>query len=67
MLDYIKEQLRRYDPDGLELDFQREITCFDIENRPDRSGDNDRFRPRRPGDDGRKRAAVGHKIRSASG
>lgn len=36
MLDYIKEQLRRYDPDGLELDFQREITCFDIENCPDR-------------------------------
>ncbi len=36
MLDYIKEQLWRYDPDGLELDFQREITCFDIENCPDR-------------------------------
>ncbi|NLB16278.1 MAG: hypothetical protein GX827_05640 [Clostridiales bacterium] len=36
MLDYIKEQLWRYDPDGLELDFQREITCFDIENCTDR-------------------------------
>ena len=29
MLDYIDEQLGMYDVDGLELDFQREIICFD--------------------------------------
>lgn len=29
MLDYIDEQLGRYDSCGLELDFQREIICFD--------------------------------------
>lgn len=28
MLGYIEEQLQRYDVDGLELDFMREITCF---------------------------------------
>ncbi|MBR0510790.1 MAG: hypothetical protein IJJ85_11795 [Clostridia bacterium] len=29
MLDYTKEQLLRYDVDALELDFMREIYCFD--------------------------------------
>ncbi len=29
MLDYTREQLLRYDADGLELDFMREIYCFD--------------------------------------
>ncbi len=29
MLDYIKEQLERYDVYGVELDFMREIFCFD--------------------------------------
>lgn len=29
MLDYIAEQVEHLDPDGLELDFQREIFCFD--------------------------------------
>ncbi len=29
MLDYIKEQINRYDADGIELDFMREIYCFD--------------------------------------
>ena len=29
MLDYIEEQMLRYDVDGLELDFMREIYCFD--------------------------------------
>lgn len=34
MIDYIGEQLHRYDVDGLELDFLREIICFDyLENR----------------------------------
>ena len=28
MLGYIAEQLEKYDVDGLELDFMREITCF---------------------------------------
>jgi len=28
MLDYIEEQLNRYDLDGVELDFMREIFCF---------------------------------------
>ena len=28
-LDYIEEQLWRYDVDGVELDFMREIICFD--------------------------------------
>ncbi len=32
MLDYTKEQLMRYDVDGLELDFMREIYCFDCKN-----------------------------------
>lgn len=32
MLDYTKEQLLRYDVDGLELDFMREIYCFDYKN-----------------------------------
>ncbi|MCI9336647.1 MAG: hypothetical protein HFH93_03735 [Lachnospiraceae bacterium] len=36
MLDYIEEQLARYDVDALELDFLREITCFDYLNCPDR-------------------------------
>ena len=27
-LDYIGEQLFRYEPDGIELDFQRELNCF---------------------------------------
>lgn len=34
-LDYIDEQLYKYDVDGLELDFQREIYCFDYVNQPD--------------------------------
>ncbi len=29
MLDYIDEQINRYDADGIELDFMREIYCFD--------------------------------------
>ncbi|MBR5157128.1 MAG: hypothetical protein IKW59_05105 [Clostridia bacterium] len=29
MLDYIKEQIERYDVDGIELDFMREMYCFD--------------------------------------
>ena len=32
MLDYTKEQLLRYDVYGLELDFMREIYCFDYKN-----------------------------------
>ncbi len=32
MLAYIKEQLERYDVDGLELDFLREPFCFDYVN-----------------------------------
>jgi len=35
MLDYIDEQLGKYDVDGLELDFQREIICFDYKNGKD--------------------------------
>ena len=35
MLVYIEEQLDRYDVDGLELDFMREIKCFDYLNCPD--------------------------------
>ena len=35
MLDYIDEQLHRYDVDGLELDFQREMICFDYQNGKD--------------------------------
>ena len=35
MLAYIREQLDRYDVDGLELDFQREMMCFDVLNQPD--------------------------------
>ncbi|MBQ6163293.1 MAG: hypothetical protein IJK23_02330 [Clostridia bacterium] len=29
MLDYTREQLLRYDVDGIELDFMRELFCFD--------------------------------------
>jgi hypothetical protein len=36
MLDYIEEQLNRYDVDGLELDFMREAICFDYVNCPDK-------------------------------
>lgn len=32
MLDYTREQLLRYDVFGLELDFMREIYCFDYQN-----------------------------------
>ncbi len=35
MLGYLREQLEQYDVYGLELDFQREILCFDYENHPD--------------------------------
>ncbi len=35
MLGYIRELLERYDVDGIELDFQREILCFDYQNNPD--------------------------------
>ena len=35
MLDYIREQLMRYDVYGLELDWMREIICFDYTNNPD--------------------------------
>ena len=38
MLDYIEEQLDRYDVDALEMDFMREIHCFDYLNCPDRAG-----------------------------
>ena len=34
MLDYIEEQINRYDVYGIELDFQREIICFDYINNP---------------------------------
>lgn len=34
-LDYIREQIERYDVYGLELDFQREIYCFDYIHEPD--------------------------------
>jgi len=34
-LGYIEEQLDRYDMDALELDFMREIWCFDYMNNPD--------------------------------
>lgn len=34
-LDYIEEQLAKYPVDGLELDFQREIHCFDYLHTPD--------------------------------
>lgn len=34
MLDYTREQLLRYDVDGIELDWMREITCFDYNNNP---------------------------------
>ena len=36
MLDYIEEQLDRYDVEGLELDFMREVICFDYLNCPDK-------------------------------
>jgi len=35
MLDYIEEQLMRYDVYGLELDWMREITCFKEQGRPE--------------------------------
>lgn len=35
MLAYLREVLERYDMYGLELDFQRDIYCFDYENTPD--------------------------------
>lgn len=35
MLDYIDEQLRAYDPDGLELDFMREAYCFNYSDGKD--------------------------------
>ncbi|MDR1733504.1 MAG: hypothetical protein LBR73_01270 [Oscillospiraceae bacterium] len=35
MLAYIREQLLRYDVDGIELDFLREIHCFPSEGNPD--------------------------------
>ena len=35
MLAYIFETLDNYDVDGIELDFQREIVCFDYQNNPD--------------------------------
>ena len=38
MLAYIAEQLDRYDVDGLELDFLREIHCFDYLNNPEAVG-----------------------------
>ena len=34
-LDYIREQIERYDVYGLELDFQREIYCFDYIHEPE--------------------------------
>lgn len=37
MLDYTREQLMRYDVYGLELDWMREITCFDYNNNPGRA------------------------------
>ena len=38
MLAYIEEQLNRYSADGLELDFSRELICFDYVNNPDCCG-----------------------------
>ena len=35
MLDYTAEQLARYDVYGIELDFMREITCFNTGKNPD--------------------------------
>jgi len=37
MLAYIEEQLGRYDVDALEMDFMREIHCFDYLNCPDKA------------------------------
>ena len=36
MLAYVQEQLLRYDVYGVELDFMREIYCFDYPNCPDK-------------------------------
>ncbi len=33
-LEYIEEQITRYDVDGLELDYTREILCFDFKKEP---------------------------------
>ncbi len=35
MLNYIRELVERYDMDGLELDFQRELYCFDYKKNSD--------------------------------
>ena len=35
MYRYIVEMLDRYDTDGLELDYMRELFCFDYKNNPD--------------------------------
>lgn len=35
MAGYIEEQILRYDVDGIELDFSREMICFDYVNNPD--------------------------------
>ncbi len=35
MLNYIRELVERYDTDGLELDFQRELYCFDYKKNPE--------------------------------
>ena len=35
MLAYVKETVERYDPYGIELDFSREMFCFDYEKTPD--------------------------------
>ncbi len=37
MLDYMAEQLDRYDVDGIEMDFMREAVCFDYMNCPDKA------------------------------
>lgn len=44
MLAYIKEQIMRYDCFGLELDFMREIYCFDYEGKDCRRYMNDFMR-----------------------
>lgn len=38
MLGYLREQLLRYDVYGVELDWMREITCFDYKNNPGAAG-----------------------------
>jgi hypothetical protein len=62
MLDYMDEQLGRYDVDGLELDFQREIFCFDYLNGKDNASIMTGFIREVKGIVEKHEAARGHKI-----